>query len=278
MTEQIIRSYTKIPKTIHYVWLGNGPKSSLILKCIDSWKKYCPDFKIIEWNETSIKGINNTYLNEALETKFWAFASDYVRLYALYNHGGIYLDTDIELTASIDKFLDLSFFCSFETKNFPATSFLAAKPHDPVIASLLMYYKTRHFICSGEPDLTVNPRIFRTILLQQYPSLKSIKSEYSRLVLDKDRIIFPCHFFSKKIQTLENYAIHHFNGSWVPPRNRTYFRSIFKFSKIEIIKSKSEKDAHFPPKLDPSLKILFSFTYKKRRRIYIVIRRTISSN
>ncbi len=278
MTEQIVRSYTKIPKIIHYVWFGNGSKSPLILKCIESWKKYCPDFEIIEWNENSIKNIKNIYLEEALEAKFWAFASDYVRLYALFNHGGIYLDTDTELTAPIDKFLNLSFFCSFETQNYPATAFLGAKPHDELIKLLLRYYEDRHFIHSGKADLRPNPKIFRTIISHNFPLLNSIKDENSTLILDKDKIIFPCHFFCKKIHGLENFAIHHFNGSWLPLKNKTYFKLIYKFSNLEIIKSKSEKDAFFPPKIDSSLQILFSFTYKERRRIYIAWHRNNLSN
>ncbi|MCT0090508.1 glycosyltransferase, partial [Proteus mirabilis] len=79
------------------------------LECIDTWKKYLPDYQIIEWNNESIKEIKNNYMEEAIKNKKWAFASDYIRLHALYNEGGIYLDTDIEVTNSFNEFLELDF-------------------------------------------------------------------------------------------------------------------------------------------------------------------------
>ena len=88
---------TKIPKIIHYCWFGKGKKSELIEKCIASWKKYLPDYKIIEWNESNFDINSNIYCKEAYENKKYAFVSDYVRLYAVYNYGGIYFDTDLEV-------------------------------------------------------------------------------------------------------------------------------------------------------------------------------------
>ena len=80
-----------IPKIIHYVWVGGKSKSELILKCIDSWKKYCPDYEMKEWNDEAIASIDNRYMREALEAKKYAFASDYIRLYALKNEGAFTL-------------------------------------------------------------------------------------------------------------------------------------------------------------------------------------------
>ena len=93
-----------IPKIIHYVWVGNNEKPEIVLKCIESWKKYCPDFEIIEWNNDSLKEIDNKYVSQAFECKKWAFVSDYLRLYALKNFGGFYFDTDLEITNRLDNF------------------------------------------------------------------------------------------------------------------------------------------------------------------------------
>ena len=93
-----------IPKIIHYCWFGKNPKNNLILRCIESWKKFCPNYKFVEWNESNFDVNSNLYTKQAYENKKWAFVSDYVRLYALYNYGGIYLDTDCEILQSLDIF------------------------------------------------------------------------------------------------------------------------------------------------------------------------------
>ena len=92
-----------IPKIIHYCWFGRNPKPKLALKCIKSWKKYCPDYEIIEWNEDSFD-IESAplYVRQAYEAKKWAFVTDYVRLYAMTKFGGIYMDTDVEVIKPLD--------------------------------------------------------------------------------------------------------------------------------------------------------------------------------
>ena len=86
-----------IPKKIHYFWIGGNPKPESVLYCIDSWKKYCPDYEIIEWNESNYDFTKNEYMRQAYEAKKWAFVTDYARLDVIYKYGGIYLDTDVEL-------------------------------------------------------------------------------------------------------------------------------------------------------------------------------------
>ena len=91
-----------IPKVIHYCWFGHSPKPALFQRCIASWKKYCPDYEIIEWNEDNFDISQNDYAREAYEEKKWAFVTDYARLWIVYNHGGIYLDTDVEIIKEFD--------------------------------------------------------------------------------------------------------------------------------------------------------------------------------
>ena len=105
----------RIPKVIHYCWFGRGKLPKLAKKCIKSWKKYLPDYKIIEWNEDNFDINSNQYVREAYEAKKYAFVSDYVRLYALYNYGGIYMDTDVEVIKSLDEFLIHEAFSGFES-------------------------------------------------------------------------------------------------------------------------------------------------------------------
>ena len=91
-----------IDKVIHYCWFGNNPKSDLINKCIESWKKYCPEYKIIEWNEHNFDINMCEFTKNAYKTKKYAFVSDVARIWAIYNYGGVYLDTDVELYKSLD--------------------------------------------------------------------------------------------------------------------------------------------------------------------------------
>ena len=105
-----------IPKVIHYCWFGKGKMPDLALKCLESWKKYCPDYVIKEWNEDNFDLDLYPYAREAYDNRKFAFVTDVVRLYALYHEGGIYMDTDVELVNSIDKFLHHTAFSGFESE------------------------------------------------------------------------------------------------------------------------------------------------------------------
>ena len=103
-----------IPKIIHYCWFGRKPKSEEFNKYLESWKRFCPDYEIKEWNESNFDLNKNDYCREAYEAKKWAFVADYVRLKVLEKYGGIYMDTDVELIKSLDKFLHYNAFMCFE--------------------------------------------------------------------------------------------------------------------------------------------------------------------
>lgn len=99
-----------IPKVIHYCWFGKGEKTELHKNCINSWKKYCPNYQIIEWNEENYDVAKNEYMRQAYEFGKWAYVSDYARIDILYNYGGIFLDTDVELVRSLDELVGLGAF------------------------------------------------------------------------------------------------------------------------------------------------------------------------
>lgn len=94
-----------IPKVIHYCWFGKNKKSKLIIKCIKSWKRICPEYKIIEWNESNYNIDCNDYVREAYKSQKWAYVADYARFDILNQYGGVYLDTDVELIRSLDPLL-----------------------------------------------------------------------------------------------------------------------------------------------------------------------------
>ena len=101
---------SEIPKVIHYCLFGIGSKPRLVIKCIDSWKKHLPEYKIIEWNEENFDINTNIYTKQAYQVKKYAFVSDFVRLHVLYEHGGIYMDTDVEVLKILMDFLIIQFF------------------------------------------------------------------------------------------------------------------------------------------------------------------------
>ena len=152
-----------IPKIIHYCWFGGGSISAESQKCMESWKKYCPDYKIIEWNEQNFDISTNRYAQQAYEAKKYAFVSDYVRLAVLYEYGGIYLDTDVELVRPLDELLEYKGFIGME-RSAPSPygrtllvntgSGVGAEPGCEMIGKMLAGYRNAAFIQeTGEPDL-----------------------------------------------------------------------------------------------------------------------------
>ncbi len=210
-----------IPKIIHYCWFGDNPKSALILRCIASWQKYLPAYKIMEWNEQSFNVEANVYTTQAFAHKKWAFVSDYARLHALYNHGGIYLDTDVEIFQSLDIFLTHAAFSGFE-KTYkgglsPITALIGAQKQHALIAELLSYYDRRHFIINNKPDLTTNTHSMSQYLINTY----HVKVDDTYQILPHDVHIYPSDYFciqGKHKNT--SYAVHHFDASWKPWHKR----------------------------------------------------------
>lgn len=157
-----------IPKIIHYCWFGKGKHSDLINSCIDSWNRHCKDYQIMLWNEENFDVNATKFTKEAYKMKKWAFVSDYVRLYALYNYGGIYLDTDIYVLDSFDDFLHYDLLLGYTEDVYITTSFIASSKKNEWIKSILDYYDNRHFIVDGKFDMKINPVIFTEISIKVY--------------------------------------------------------------------------------------------------------------
>lgn len=146
-------------KIIHCCWFSGEEKPSKYQECLDSWKKFCPDYQIIEWNANNYDFDKNAYLKEAFERRKWAFASDYVRLDVVYQYGGIYLDMDVELLKNIDDLLNLkAFFCYDWVNDIDLGSGFGAMKNDTLVKKLLDTYKDLHFVDKdGNPDITPQP-------------------------------------------------------------------------------------------------------------------------
>lgn len=130
-----------IPKKIHYCWFGRGKKPKLAQKCITSWKKFCPDYEIIEWNEDNFNFVDYPYAQYFLEKKKYAFLSDFVRLIVVYEHGGLYFDTDVELLRAPDAFLNNGAYFGFENNDYVNTGHgFGAEAHHPALKAMLQPY------------------------------------------------------------------------------------------------------------------------------------------
>ena len=208
----------KINKVIHYCWFGRGEKPEIVKKCIQSWKETLIGYEIIEWNEDNFDISANDYVKEAYEAEKYAFVSDYVRVYALYNHGGIYLDTDVEVFKSFDDLLESDSIWGFEEKNYIATSTIGAKKGNKIIGEFLQLYKDRKFIKEdGSYDDFTNVAMVTEMLEKK--GLK-MNGEYQEI---DGATFYPQTYFSpydyincRKLITDNTYCMHHFHKSWLP--------------------------------------------------------------
>lgn len=215
----------KVPKIIHYVWLGRGEKPELFYKCLESWKKNCPDYEIKEWNEDNFDFSDSIYATQAYDKKKYGFVPDYIRAKVLYDYGGIYVDTDVEITKSFDDLLDNDFAISFENNVHCSTATLVACPHHPFLKFMCDFYKSKPYIQeNGEIDFTPSTPIW-TYFLKTFYGLKlnnkkqilhdkTNENAMTVTVLSKD-YFSPINYTTRKLKQTENtHSIHYFNATW----------------------------------------------------------------
>lgn len=212
-----------IPKIIHYCWFGRNPLPPLAIKCIESWKKYCPDYEIKEWNEDNFDLDLFPYAREAYDNRKFAFVTDVVRLYALYHEGGIYMDTDVEVLRPIDRFLTHHAFSGFENERNVPTGIMASEKGGKWAKDNLEYYTDRHFLFSdGKYDLTTNVTIITNYMHPLGLKQNNTYQDFSNLITFYPKDYFcPKSYEDGKIYLTENsYTIHHFAGSWVSEEDK----------------------------------------------------------
>ena len=154
-----------IPQIIHFIWFGRAEFPPIIKKCLDSWKRFCPDYEFMFWNEDNFDININDFVKEAYENKKWAFVSDYARLYVLYTYGGVYADSDCEIVKSFDTLLENEHVITgYSTDRWIPTAFLAAEKENVWIKKMLDYYENRHFVLKdGRLDLKPNNAVISEI-------------------------------------------------------------------------------------------------------------------
>lgn len=222
---------TNIPKKIHYFWFSGEPLTDLAIKCIDSWRKHCPNYEIVEWNTTNFDVSQCIYAHEAYNAKKWAFLTDYARLFVLYEYGGIYMDADVEVIKNLDPILNSKAGIGFETNEFLGPHFIYSIKRNAYIGYLLSYYKDRHFLLNnGNYDLTTMPISTTKMTHQKY----GYKIANSLLVMSDGVTFYPNDYFSplnhatgRVTITANTYIIHHFNGSWNTKNNKNLYNNIY---------------------------------------------------
>ena len=210
---------SKIPKIIHYCWFGGKPMPELAVNCIESWKKYLPEFELRLWNEETFDLDMYPYAREAYDNRKFAFVTDVVRLWALEKFGGVYMDTDVEILRPLGELMELPAFTGYEASmaNAPVTGLMASAPHGVWVKEQLAYYEGKHFVNpDGTLDLTPNTKPIADIMVA---GGFVINGKYQ--VYKNDMHVFPVDYFcpltsTRVLKLTKNtYCIHHFAGSWV---------------------------------------------------------------
>ncbi len=207
-----------IPKIIHYCWFGKKEKPENIKKCIASWKERCPDYSFIEWNEDNFDIAAFDYCIEAYGEKKYAFVSDVARAKALYEMGGIYLDTDVTVLQSFDVILNNSVVLGFEEGNYVATSFMASAPHQRLFRDFVRHYENMHFV-NDDGSYNAGTNVVQlTKMLVERGLIRNNKYQ----LISENIAVYPKEFFSPYDyincvyeMTDSSICVHHFFVSWM---------------------------------------------------------------
>lgn len=236
-----------IPKAIHYCWFGRNPKPKLARKCIRSWKKHCPDYSIIEWNEDNFDiAACPLYVRQAYEAKKWAFVTDYVRLKVIYDHGGIYMDTDVELKKGLDSLLCYEAFFGFEDGAHIATGLGFGAVKGLTILEEMMddYNEIPFFREDGSFDMEACPTRNTKVFLRH-----GLIQDDSYQILEKHILILPSIYLcpirymdGHYTHSSKTISVHRFSASWYSEEqrdknaeSRKYHRRIKRRNMIDYI-------------------------------------------
>jgi len=206
-----------IPKKLHYVWVGGGKKSEKMLHCIESWKKFCPDYEIIEWNEQNFDVNKSALIKKGLERKNWALAADAMRCFILHEHGGIYVDTDIEVLKPLDDFLQHDFFIGLESKYWANSAIIGSIAGHPILGELVKLY-------SGDLALKMSNlmtvHIFSALLKKHY-NIKSngkTREHIEKIAVYRRDWFYPQSYLTHVVKMTPNsHTIHYYTGTWGTP-------------------------------------------------------------
>lgn len=211
-----------IPKKIHYVWVGGNDKPKDIKKCMKTWQKHLQGYEIIEWNEKNFDIDSHPFVKAAYKAKKWAYVSDYIRAYVIYNEGGIYLDTDVILLDNFDEFLNHKAFVGFENYDHPFTAVFGAEKKHPLLKKMLDYYDnldTYKFDFKNNNTISVSD-----ILINDFGCIPN----NTKQKLKNEIIVYPDNVLCNPSKN--SVSIHVFTGSWLEEKKD------FKYKLVKRIK------------------------------------------
>ena len=219
-----------IPKIIHYCWFGNKPLPALAIKCIDSWRKFLPDYEIKEWNEENFDINIIRYTKEAYEAKKYAFVSDYARYWILYHHGGLYFDTDVEIIKPLNDIINRGSFMGCENYDITGKCFsqklginpglgMGSTPRHPFFLEMLNLYSTEYFI-NDNGTLNLKNIVNRTTEAIEKYGLVFVneKQNIANIWIYPKEYFNPRNLSGKLVLTPNTCSIHHFAASWLSPK------------------------------------------------------------
>lgn len=206
-----------IPKKIHYCWFGRGKKPKLAKKCIASWKRFCPDYEIIEWNEDNFDIGMNAYTQKCYDNKKFAFLSDYVRLFVVEKCGGIYLDTDVELLKPLDDLLSNKAYVGFENNEYVATGLgFGSEAHGEMVKAMILEYQP---LLDGNSELIPCPILNTQAMIKLGMRLGNDSQEFSGISVFPSDYLNPLDSTTGVLKKTENtISIHWYCGSWLKKR------------------------------------------------------------
>lgn len=238
-----------IPKIIHYCWFGRGEMPKLMKKCLKSWKKYCPDWKVVRWDEENFDVNSTLWTKQAYEARKYAFVTDYVRLWALDKYGGVYLDTDQELIKPLTPFLTHKAFFGFLDNVNISAGVIGAEPEHPVMGELLSYYENRGFFSAdGKADTKPN-----TNWMTQFFIHRGLRMDDSYQELEGVAVYPQTYFCPTSCVSPENLtgpktvALHHWAMTWRSEKEKKNFAKMRRhrtwwyrgWEKIQILPQKT---------------------------------------
>lgn len=222
-----------VPKIIHLCWFSDDPYPVEIKVCLESWQRVLPDYEIKIWGMEQARAIGMPYINEALDAKRWAFASDVVRFYAVYTYGGVYMDSDVFIYRRFDEFIPDEGFVTFHEKieerqlyfGLQAAFFIGSKGNE-YCRLMLDYYKNRHYISpDGNQDNTISPYTMKSIADAYGYRCEDVKQDLGILTVYPTRFLAPRKRFKVDKETIGQHRVY---GSW---RKRKFGRKIEIFVK-----------------------------------------------
>ena len=208
-----------IPKVIHYCWFGKKEIPIQYKKWMESWKKYCPDYEIIEWNENNYDVHKSKYISQAYDMGKWAFVSDYARIDIINEHGGIYLDTDVELVKNIDILLKNIFFCGFESRKYVNFGLgFGSEKNNAILSEMKEYYDTMLFLSQDGTLNQITCPVIQTEIMKRHGLICNGEFQVVEgMTVYPSRVLCGMSPHSFRMQrNLDNtYAIHQYSGSWL---------------------------------------------------------------